>query len=604
MQQQEKAIREYYLRMLRKYFRKNPPIPTNIYLSGEALENEQLRVQVAQHCHFPSIINILANDESDLVRAAARNSAFWREIGRYQDILGFGKRERRAFARTEGPPNILVLLMFEDDHEVLNEVLHNPAVSLKILIFFQRLLKERGTGRKDEQLYAMTRHILSQRREQIIKISEINKASERLSEPPNVKLILRYFAEDDRTIHRSIENILSSQSPEVIRHFVNQAIEQAPFDNLLKYYVVLTNLIELIQRREDLKQIPISALKFQKRYKPQHPYHSVADFFLNMLTLKRQQIVRQSGADLTDLCNVTLIAHCHVAADPNLRAMASEIMSLDDILNLLNEVSTPRKVFRNILRILETHPDEVVAERVRETYMLESQRMRQSLKEMEISVQAYFDIIFQSLGYNKINEYLNVVRSIKTTEKQLSKFRHLLETELGSQKETLQDLLIKIKKGLQREADTIYFDTGPQITHELESIFELIEDVFKLKELGVDSIRPGTPHDIESEMRVSAGVIWQSAISIYLGRIKDLTEMIRKKILQAAGSAYNKTDLERDMLNAGDDLEHSYKEKVNCKLTNSCRVCGKRGCASERFLREAHFFIKEYLENFATAEEA
>ncbi len=604
MQQAEQSNREYYLKMLRKYFRKAPPIPTNMYLSGEVLEDEKLRMQVAQHCHFPSVVNILANDESDLVRTAARNNEFWREIGRYQDILGFGKRERRAFARTEGPPNILVLLIFEDDPEVLNEVLHNPSVSLKILIHFQRLLKERGVGRKDEQLYIMARNTLSQRREQIIKISEINKASERISDPPNIRLILRYFTEDDITIHRAIENILVSQSPEVIRNFVNLAIEDQPFNNLLDHFIVLTNLIDLLSRREDLKQIPISALKFQKQYKLQKPYHSVSDFFLNILTRKRQQKVKQGGKDLTNLLNVTLLARCHVSSDVNLRNLASEIMSLDDILNLINEVSTPRKVFRNILSILETHPDETVIERVKATYMLESQRMRQNLKEMEMSVQAYFDIIFQSLGYNKINEYLNVVRSIKTTEKQLNKFKNLLNTELGPDKQTLQILLHKIKQGLQREADSIYFDTGPEITRELESIFELIEDVFKLKDLGVDSIRPGTPHDIESEMRVSTVVIWQSAISIYLGRIKDLTEMIRKKIIQAADSSYDKTELERDMLNAGEDLEKSYKEKVSCTLVNSCRVCGKRGCASERFLREAHFFIKEYLENFTAEEKA
>ena len=45
----------------------------------------------------------------------------------------------------------------------------------------------------------------------------------------------------------------------------------------------------------------------------------------------------------------------------------------------------------------------------------------------------------------------------------------------------------------------------------------------------------------------------------------------------------------------------SYKSKIQCSLTNSCRVCGKRGCASERFLQETHFFIKEYLDNFVEA---
>jgi len=599
---EENAIRDYYERMMRKYFRKNPPIPTNIYLSGEVLENEKMRAQVARTCHFPSIINILANDESDLVRTTARKSEFWREIGCYQDILGFGKHERRSFARTEGQANILVLLIFEDDVDVINEVLRNPTVTLNTLVLFQHLLKERGVGRKDEQLYMMARHILNERRDQIIKISQINKAAERIADPININSILDYFTQKDITVRRAIENILSIQPAAVVRDFIYQAMEEQRFKSLLDHFIVLSGLIEILQKREDLKLIPISALKIKEHHKTTKPFRSVADFFINLLIHKRQQVVKQSGQDLTNLHNVTLLAHCHASKEINLRATAAEIMPLKDILILVNEITTPRKVFKEILSILENHPDEAVIEQVRETYMRESQRMRDSLKELEISVQAYFDIIFHSLGYNKINEFLNVVRSIKTTEKQLRGFKELVSAELGEGKQDLEKLLDKVKRILQDRANVIYFDTGAKITHELESIFELIENVFRLREMGIDSIRPGTPQDIESEIRARARIIWQSAISAYLGRIKDLSEMIRKKILQAAGTDIDKSDLERDIWQAGEDLEKSYKEKIECGLVNSCRVCGKRGCSAERFLQETHFFIKEYLDNFVVNE--
>ena len=273
-------------------------------------------------------------------------------------------------------------------------------------------------------------------------------------------------------------------------------------------------------------------------------------------------------------------------------------MPVEDILLLMNDISTPRRIFKEVLSILENHSDETVAERVHDTYLLDSSRMRDSLKELELSVQAYFDIIFQSLGYNKINEYLNVVRSIETTARQLDKFSQLVLDELGSGYQTLTSMLNLIKKRLRKKANIIYFDISPGISRELESIFSIIEEIFKLKDMGLASLRPGTPQDIESEIRARARIIWQSAISIYLGRIKDLSEMIRKKIQRAAAPYTMKEELETEMRNASEELENSYKAKIQCTLQNTCMVCGKRGCAAERFLNETHFFIKEYLDNF------
>lgn len=593
-----KSYRDYYSQVMKRYFRRNPPIPTNYYLSGEAAESEELRIRVARLCHFPSIINILANDENDRVRLAARNTRFWKLVGRYQDILGFGKRERRAFARIEGHPNILVLLMFEDDPDVINEVLHNPSVSLQILVLFQQLLKERGTGRKDEQLQMIAKGIISERRAQIIRISEINKAAEQIGLPENITAILNYLAEKDITVHRAVENILNAQSAGMVRLFVNKALENDSFSHTLDHFSVLTSLIRLIEHREDLKYIPLSALGIDDPVSVDGPFQSISHFFLNLLSKKRLSVIRHSAANIADFKNVILLARCHINNNENLRRLATEIMPVEDILLLMNDVSTPRRIFKEVLGILENHSDETVAERVHDTYLWDSNRLRDSLKELELSVQAYFDIIFQSLGYNKINEYLNVVRSIETTKKQVSKFKRLVLDELGDGYQTLTLMLEQIKKSLRKEANIIYFDISPGVSRELESVFLIIEEIFKLKDMGLTSLRPGTPQDIESEIRARARIIWQSAISVYLGRIKDLSEMIRKKIQRAAVPYTVKEELEEEMRSASEELEKSYKSKIQCALPNTCMVCGKRGCAAERFLNETHFFIKEYLDNF------
>ena len=67
---------EYFEYVIRKYFRKIPPIPTNLYLnSSDALEIEN-RAKVAELCHFPTIVNTLARDENEQVQQAAMKNEF------------------------------------------------------------------------------------------------------------------------------------------------------------------------------------------------------------------------------------------------------------------------------------------------------------------------------------------------------------------------------------------------------------------------------------------------------------------------------------------------------------------------------------------------
>jgi len=256
---------EYYAYIMERYFRRQPPIPSHIYLSGEAAEDSNVRRLVAEKCNFPSIINILANDENDLVRQTARENEFWKLVGRYQDILGFGRKERKSFAHNEGRQNIIVMLMFEDDPEIVEEILHNPAISLKMLVLYMQLLKKRGSGRKDFELQEIAKRILIERREQIIKISSIYKAAEKITETENISTLLGCLADHDRTVRRAIENILARQDASVIKQFVNYSLEEEKFDSSLSHFSVLSWLLSFVKKREDLRQTSISALKFNKK---------------------------------------------------------------------------------------------------------------------------------------------------------------------------------------------------------------------------------------------------------------------------------------------------------------------------------------------------
>ncbi len=580
------------------YFRKVPPIPSNAYLQQEIMEDVETRIEVARHCQFSSIINVLANDENDTVREAARKSNFWILVGKFQDILGFGKQERLKFARNEGQVNILVLLMNEDDLEVEKEVLANPFITVEILAIFMRFLRERGGGKKDEQILQMANEALQVKRERIIKIAAVKKAFQDLEKSENVYSILHYIADEDRTVRKSIANILNEKDPDSLKKIIYSSLESSKFTSPLVQYIVITELIQLIHRRGDLKSVTISSIKIPQKSNRKGSFQSISSFFLQILLKKQKLIVQNSTENLTEFDNIILLCHCHVDHSSEMRGLASKILSVDDIFNLANDVSTPRKVFNEILSILEEHPDELVIERVKTAHLRETNRLKENLKELEISVEAYFDIIFQSLGYSQINEYKDAVKTIGSANKQIQRFKNDLVGSITSSEEQINTLFKEINTVLTDRAHDIYFDTSQKVIRELEYILSLIQEIFSLKDMGLETIRKGTPEDIESEIRMKGRIIWQSAISIFLGRIKDLAEMVRKKIIKIALEKENVQTITDDVNAAFEELEQAYKGRINCQLTIPCISCNRRGCAAERFLSECEFFISEILDNF------
>lgn len=589
---------DYFQYVMHKYFRKDPPIPNGFYLSQEIMDDVNIRVAVARNCHFPSLVTALANDEHDAVRKVARHSEFWIILGRFQDILDFSKKERIFFAGIEHDFNLITLLMFERDLEVFAEILKNPFISIHILTLFIKLLKQRSKDRVDEQMVDMAQSVLGLRKEQSLKINEIKDLSISIKKHTSIEKLLSFLGDDDVYIRRVVKILLHDIDPNLFRKLIFTCLGKIQFDSILKYFIVLTELIEVCKSRQDLNRISVSALNPLNLKIRSSSHRYMGDFFLHLLTKKRLAVVKSSEQDLTNFGNVALLAHCHVSKDRLLRSLAEQIMNINLILSLVNDVSTPKKVFKEVLQILDNHPDENVVAQVEQSRIRESERLKESLKELEITVQAYFDIIFQSLGYNQINEYKNVVRSIELTDKQIKKFDRILRETLGSKRDELEEILDNIQKILNKRAKIIYFDTSQKTVKELEYILSLIEEIFNLKEFGLKSLRPGTPEDIETEIRAKAAAIWRSAISFYLGRIKDLSEMIQKKIAKIAFDQNKNLNFEMDIEATIREIETNYKKQIECNLKIACAVCSRRGCAAERFLTETRYFIKKFLDNF------
>lgn len=593
-----KTYIDFYTYVMTRYFRRVPPIPTNIYL--EVMEDVETRLKVIEHCQFPAIINSLANDENDAVRRAARDHEFWELLGRHQDILGFARSERIRFAQIEGYVNIIVLLMFEDDLEVLEQVIQNPSISVKMLALFIHLLKERGRGRKDEQTLEMARRVISSKRERILKVSTIQKAVQKIQNEESKIACIEFLYDDDVEIRKMVRAEMQSIEPNQLARFIRYVLKSHPFRKYINQFRVVSELLQLIRVRSDLHHTRTDYLDPEILGPAMNPKQTIADFMSQHLHERRYQLLEKSGEDLTNFDNILLLSTCHVEKDSTLKIRAAEILSLEEILNLVNDPSTPRRIFKQVLAILEHHPKKEIVEEVNQVLLRESRRMQESLNELEVSVQAYFDIIFQSLGYHQINSYRDVVKAIQTTERQLEKFGELVANTLMDDKQKLDSLFGKLKENLNNRADEIYFDVSDKTIHELQYIRSLLDEINNLKEMSLGNMRPGTPEDLESSIRTKAQVIWQSAISAYLGRIKDLVEMVCRKLAKIAG---DQAAVETEISETTKDLESDYKKRVSCNLSIQCSACVKRGCAAERFLEEARFYLHELFDNFIEAEE-
>lgn len=594
---------EYYEYVMQKYFRKHAPVPDGFYLSQEIMEDVNIRMAVARNCHFPSLISALANDEFDQVRKVAYKNEFWQLLGRFQDVLDFGKRERLFLATHEDSFNLTTLLMFERDLDVFSEILRNPFITINMMDLFLKLLKQRSRDRIDEQMVEIINNVISIRKEEDIKVQRINQLARQVKRTSSIEQLLKMLGDDDPVIRKIIKSLLNSVDPLVFRKFIYVSLGKARFDNLLQNYIILTELINICKDRSDLNKISINSLGSIGFKMRSNKHRFMGDFFLHLLTKKRFAVVKSCEEDVTDFSNVTLLSHCHISKDRVLRLLAEEIMNVNLILSLVNDLSTPKKVFTDVLSILEKHPDENVVAQVEQSRMRESERLKESLKELEISVQAYFDIIFQSLGYNQINEYRNVVKAIEMTDKQIRKFENVLKESLGEKHSELNEIFHKIQKILNNRAKVIYFDTSQKTVRELEYILSLIDEIFKLKEFGLKSLRPGSSADFESEVRSKASAIWRSAISFYLGRIKDLSEMIQKKIAKVAFEN-ERNNFELDIDSSIEEIEGKYKKSIDCNLKIACAVCSRRGCAAERFLYETRFFISKFLDGFSITKSA
>jgi hypothetical protein len=585
---------DYFKYVMKKYLRKSPPIATNIYLNLPNSLEIKNRIKLASMCKFPSIINTLARDENYKIRSAAQKNEFWILIGQLQDVLGFGKRERKEFAQQEVFRIIVVLLMFEDDIQIIKEALRNAAISTKMIMIFIQILEERGKGKKDQQILEEAKKILAEKKHHIIKAAEIKKAQKNLEKEENKLTILSKLSDDYKIIRKAVLNVLSDIDPSLLHNFIKLATNQSTQGKILNQFIVLTELFKLVKRREDIKNTSLEYLD------DEHPSNklSIAEYFSQMINNKRCELLKLCQQDLTNFQHIKLLAHCYCDSDIQIRNIVLKIISLDDIFSLVNDISTPQQDFKAILDILSTHPNEEIQKRVQFTYQEESNRLWNRLKELEQSQCAYFDLIFQSLGFDRINKFQVAIKTIFHAEHTLNTFSPSFKKNLIKDIQSIQPVLTGVKAELQDKINLINSDISLSTLQELQQIYDMIIQIKELQNFGIEGLRPGMIKDIDPELLNKARTIWQSALGQFLGRIKHLNEMIKVKFIKIASKDIDQKELEKDFSEVIVNAEKNHKNKIKCKLKIPCIQCNKRGCAAERFLDETEFFLEEFLDNF------
>ncbi len=589
---------DYFKVVMERYFRRIPPIPTNLYLNLPEARKEENRIKIATLCHFPSIINTLARDKSYKVVEAALKNDFWVLVGELQDVLGFGKKERKEFARQEIFRIILVLLIFEDDLDVIGEVLRNASVSTLMLNTYIKLLENRGRGQKDQQILKEAQKALQEKKQRIIKVSELLKSRKKLLEPDYQFSMIQKLADNDKVIRKAVHNILVDLDPALLIDLVALTIKNVSRDIILQQFIILSELLNLIGKREDLRHLAISSLSINRPPDPEFQNNTLTEYFVEIINRQRLSLLDRCQEDLTNFQHVMLLANCHCDSNEEIRDIADNILSLDDIFALVSDNSTPQHVFKSILDILSEHPREEVNKRVEATYHDESERLWTRMKEMEQTINAYFDIIFQSLGFTQINEYNISIKSLEQAERTMENLVPKLDETTNEKIELAIPAFAEIKKAVELQIYEINANTTPAGLKDLSHIQDIIEQIFDLKNIGKEGLRPGVIKDIDPELLEKARKIWQSALGQFLGRIKHLNEMIKIKFSILAREIEQHENIQSDFVEIIETFEENHKKKINCDLQIACNQCPKRGCVSERFLTETQFFIEELLDNF------
>ncbi len=526
-------------------------------------------------------------------QAEMQNDLFWNKIGKFIHVLDFSDTEKTKFAAAHEIEPLVLFLIFEHDLNVLELVYSNPRLSTKLLMDYINLIKERDLDREDDKALRLAQRILKRRSKRIIHAREIHKASENFDDDRNVFILLSYLVNDDPFVRAAAENGLSKMSSERLRkiivdpNIITKLRAVSPTATAVDLMEMLTSAVKLV-----LKTLMATHdLGMKDRTDPTGAMVGLR----HALQTRKLNELEKCAEEPSELFNVTMLAYLHFDPYPVIRNRAREILSLDDIMDLIIDESTPRTISRAVLKLLEQSTEDNIRQKITDLRLKEAERIAKKMKEIEVSVNAYFDVIFQSLNYARINSQRESVQALRNAADIMKEyFSEANNLEMSSVTVT-QGIIRKAIEHFENNITHLYGDTKVELYQEFEEIQSMIRNILDLKMFQFEA-QSEKAEALDETVLAKVITIWRNAISNYLGRLKDLEEMLRIKWTNVMTTAYSRRQMESaesELYIAFEEIENTHKDSVECRLKIPCRECKRRGCASERFLLQVDFLLDE-----------
>ncbi len=523
--------------VLENYFRMKPVPQTGIELADILAQDEKTRQQIAATYHYPHIIETLAeNDVSFAVRKAAQQNAYWTLLGQFKPLLTLSREDKIRFIQHESFSSILVFIVFDRDPEVLTAVFENPTISLQMLNTLRRYLQERAGDAADQQILKLLEKTIFTRKKRWNKLSAIARLNRQPDLPKVFQQLVNYLDDSDEVVIKSAICVLEKfDYDQLIKHLFKSAAQiQVPKP---KFWRILTVL-----QSHYHPDIPL----FSENGSLEMEGNKYRSIFRRQMIRRKILLLENCSSNLSDLDNFYTVVLGHLDLNKEIRRTASMIMTLDELLTLIEDPTFPILQAIKTLDLLKKHPFASVRKQLGEIAKLLAKRSNRYYKDLESTINASLDVV--------------------------SNFGKSILTENDPQ-------------------------SSNSVKH-IEYIYELVENVLNFPGRALQ--KEGYDYQSHQELYKTAYdriyALWKVTIGQYLGRLKEISEIIQKRWFINVPIEFSETDLQQELIETLAVLERDYKKAVRCDLKTNCMQCKIRTCASERFLVEIEFMLGEILD--------
>ncbi len=520
--------------VLEHYFRVQVPAKKTAQFDNLLTLNVKARQHFAKIYNYPDVIEQLAVDPSPTVRSIARQNPYWNLVGQFKPLLTLSYADKIKFIQSEGLLSLFVFIVFETDLKVLKALFENPNISLPMLQLLRRYIQKRGKGIEDRLLNGLISSAIMTKKKRLTKFSEIAKVKDLNDLPGTFIQLETYIIDKDDLV---VKNAVS-----VLEKFEFNTLWQFLFDPALETKIGKQRLWQILNILEKHYHCTTSVEKDLVEF----TYESPINPFKKKTVQRKLALLDSCEENLSHYDNFYTLVIAHLDQNKQVRKKVTQIVNIDDLIALLTEPTFPVMRASKALSLLRHHPFPGVRKRLEGISSILAKRSHTHLKNLETTINASLDVIFD-FGKSLLAEH---------TPQTLKSFK-----ELDYVYELINNVLNFPGQFLKNEGYS-FEDDADIYKHEYDKIYSL----------------------------------WKATIGQYLGRFKDLDEMIQHNWVLNLPLDITPAELRAEREQTICNLERDYKKAVRCHLNIACVACQNRGCASERFLVQIDFFLSEVID--------